>query len=319
MDFSFVLIYLFPLIIIALCFNLLSEEKESGTWKLVLSQSENPQRVLQTKLGIRIMSVLLPLFGLLIIGKFYLKIPLDAAFTAFSLTAIFYVLFWFALAWWVISLQKSSAQNALLLLMTWVLLTIVIPASVNALVINLYPVPEAYSTVVESRDGYHTKWDLPKEPTIKKFTDHYPQFVKYKHPEGKSFGWFWYFAMQQLGDDAAAASSKAMKAKLQQRNNFSQTIGYFFPSMHAQLSVNALSRSDLTNYLNFLNQLEAFHEAKRLYFYPKIFDDLPIEDENWADLKLEYYQDNRKINWLKCLVPLMIWSLLLLIFARRNW
>ena len=319
MDFSFVLIYLFPLIIIALCFNLLSEEKESGTWKLVLSQSENPQRVLQTKLGIRIMSVLLPLFGLLIIGKFYLKIPLDAAFTAFSLTAVFYVFFWFALAWWVISLQKSSAQNALILLLTWVLLTIVIPASVNALVINLYPVPEAYSTVVESRDGYHTKWDLPKEPTIKKFTDHYPQFVKYKHPEGKSFGWFWYFAMQQLGDDAAAASSKAMKAKLQQRNNFSQTIGYFFPSMHAQLSVNALSRSDLTNYLNFLNQLEAFHEAKRLYFYPKIFDDLPIEDENWADLKLEFYQDNRKINWLKGLVPLMIWSLLLLIFARRNW
>ena len=319
MDFSFVLIYLFPLIIIALCFNLLSEEKESGTWKLVLSQSENPQRVLQTKLGIRIMSVLLPLFGLLIIGKFYLKIPLDAAFTAFSLTAIFYVLFWFALAWWVISLQKSSAQNALLLLMTWVLLTIVIPASVNALVINLYPVPEAYSTVVESRDGYHTKWDLPKEPTIKKFTDHYPQFVKYKHPEGKSFGWFWYFAMQQLGDDAAAASSKAMKAKLQQRNNFSQTIGYFFPSMHAQLSVNALSRSDLTNYLNFLNQLEAFHEAKRLYFYPKIFDDLPIEDENWADMKLEYYQDNRGVNWLEGLVPLIIWSLLLLIFARRNW
>ena len=319
MDFSFVLIYLFPLIIIAFCFNLLSEEKESGTWKLVLSQSENPQRVLQTKLGIRIMSVLLPLFGLLIIGKFYLKIPLDAAFTAFSLTAVFYVFFWFALAWWVISLQKSSAQNALILLLTWVLLTIVIPASVNALVINLYPVPEAYSTVVESRDGYHTKWDLPKEPTIKKFTDHYPQFVKYKHPEGKSFGWFWYFAMQQLGDDAAAASSKAMKAKLQQRNNFSQTIGYFFPSMHAQLSVNALSRSDLTNYLNFLNQLEAFHEAKRLYFYPKIFDDLPIEDENWADLKLEFYQDNRKINWLKGLVPLMIWSLLLLIFARQNW
>lgn len=319
MDFSFVVIYLFPLIIIGFCFNLLSEEKEGGTWRLILSQSENPQQVIRTKLFIRLVSVLGTLLMLLVIGKFYLNIPLDTAFAALGLMTILYILFWFALTWWIVSLQKSSAQNALLLLLTWVSLTIVIPASVNALVVNLYPVPEAYSSVVESRDGYHTKWDLPKEPTIKKFTDHYPQFVKYKHPEGKSFGWFWYFAMQQLGDDAAAASSKAMKAKLQQRNNFSQTIGYFFPSMHAQLSVNALSRSDLTNYLNFLNQLEAFHEAKRLYFYPKIFDDLPIEDENWADLKLEFYQDNRKINWLKGLVPLMIWSLLLLIFARRNW
>ncbi len=153
--------------------------------------------------------------------------------------------FWFSIAWWVVSLQKSSAQNALLLLLTWVCLTIVIPASVNALVINLYSVPEAYSTVIESRDGYHNKWDQAKTPTIKKFTDHYPQFANYQHPEGKSFSWFWYFAMQQMGDDEAGTANHAMKAKLQQRNQFSQIVGYFFPTMHTQLSLNALSRSDM--------------------------------------------------------------------------
>ena len=259
------------------------------------------------------------LLALLTIGKFYLNIPLDAAFFAYGLTATLYLLFWFALAWWVVSLQKSSAQNALLLLSTWILLTIVIPASVNALVVNFYPVPEAYGSVVDSRDGYHTKWDLPKIPTIKKFTDHYPQFAKYKHPEGKSFSWFWYFAMQQMGDDAAAEATKAMKTKLQLRNNFSQSVGYFFPSMHAQLTLNILSRSDMTNYLNFMQELASFYETKRLHFYPKIFDDLPIEDENWKDLKLEYYQDSRRINWPKNLMPLIAWSLLLLIMARRNW
>lgn len=319
MDFSFVLIYLFPLIIIAFCFNLLSEEKESGTWKLVLSQSENPKRVIRTKLLIRLGSVLLTLLLLLVVGKIYLAIPLDAPFAAFSLTAIFYLLFWFALVWWVISLQKSSAQNALGLLLTWVLLTIVIPASVNALVVNLYPVPEAYSTVIDSRDGYHNKWDESKAPTIKKFTDHYPQFAKYTHPEGKSFSWFWYFAMQQAGDDAATAATKSMKNKLQQRNNFSQTAGYLFPSMHTQLSLNIFSRSDLTNYLNFLNQLEGFHEEKRLFFYPKIFDNSPIPEENWAGFGLEFYKDNRKISCLKGLIPLLIWSLLLLMGARGKW
>lgn len=319
MDFSFVLIYLFPLIIISFCFNLLSEEKEGGTWRLILSQSENPQQVIRTKLLIRLASVLGILVLLLIIGKFYLNIPLDGAFISYGLTAILYLLFWFALAWWVVSLQRSSAQNALLLLLTWVLLTIIIPSSVNALVVNLYPVPEAYSSVVDSRDGYHTKWDLPKEPTIKKFTDHYPQFVKYKHPEGQSFSWFWYFAMQQMGDDEAVEATKAMKAKLQQRNTFSQTVGYLFPSMHAQLSLNTLSRSDMTNYLNFTSALEKFHEAKRLYFYPRIFDDSPIADENWAAMKLESYQDNRNINWFKNLIPLVLWSCFLLILARRNW
>jgi len=316
MDFSFVLIYLFPLIIIGFCFNLLSEEKEGGTWRLILSQSENPQQVIRIKLFIRLASVLGTLLLLLIIGKFYLNIPLDAAFAAFGLMAILYVLFWFALTWWVVSLQKSSAQNALLLLLTWVSLTIVIPASVNALVVNLYPVPEAYSSVVESRDGYHTKWDLPKEPTIKKFTDHYPQFVQYKHPEGQSFGWFWYFAMQQMGDDAAAEATKAMKTKLQQRNTFSQTIGYLFPSMHTQLSLNALSRSDMTNYLNFMDALEKFHEEKRLYFYPKIFDNTPIADENWASIELDYFQDSRRVNWWT-LLPLLVVNFLLVFTAKK--
>lgn len=316
MDFSFVLIYLFPLIIIGFCFNLLSEEKERGTWNLVLSQSENPQRVIRTKLFIRMASVLLTLLLLLVIGKFYLEIPLDAAFAVFSLMAIFYLLFWFALAWLVISLQKPSAHNALVLLFTWVLLTVIIPATVNALVVNLYPVPEAYSTVIHSRDGYHTKWDQPKEPTIKKFTDHYSQFAKYEHPEGKSFSWFWYFAMQQMGDDEAAAATEAMKAKLQQRNNFSHTVGYFFPSIHTQLSLNSLSLSDLTNYLNFLNQLEAFHETKRLYFYPKIFENSPIEEENWEDIDLEHFRDNRTVNgW--CLLPLVLISFLLVRIARK--
>lgn len=319
MDFSFVLIYLFPLIIIAFCFNLLSEEKEDGTWKLVLSQSKNPLNVIRTKLWIRLASIFILFFTLLVIGKFYLQIPLDTPFLVFTLTATLYLIFWFAFVWFITSLQKSSQQNAMLLLFTWVALTIIVPASVNALVVNLYPVPEAYSTIIDSRDGYHNKWDEPKEPTIKKFKAHYPQFSKYEHPEGKSFGWFWYFAMQQMGDDEAAEATKMMKVKLRQRDNLSQVIGYLCPSIHTQFTLNSLSRSDLKNYLNFLNQLEAFHEEKRLYFYPKIFESQAIDSENWEKFGLEYFEDKRSFNWLKGLLPLGVVSLLLLLWARIKW
>ncbi|MEM8523311.1 MAG: DUF3526 domain-containing protein [Bacteroidota bacterium] len=318
LDFSFVLIYLFPLIVIAFCFNLLSEEKEGGTWTLLLSQSTPPVKILRTKLWIRLVSVLSVLITLLVIGKIYLSIPLNAAFLAFTLVAVFYVLFWFALAWFVVSLQKSSSQNALSLLLVWVMLTIILPASINALVINLYPIPEAYSTVIESRDGYHTKWDLPKKPTIQKFKDHYPQFAQYEHPEGQSFGWFWYYAMQQMGDDEAAESNEAMKEKLRKRDQISRTIAYFLPSVHTQFSLNALSQSDMRNYLNFLNELEAFHEEKRLYFYPKIFEGVPIEEENWAQFRLEYVEDDRKLEWFGKLLPLVLGSLLLVRLARRK-
>ncbi|MEN0049799.1 MAG: DUF3526 domain-containing protein, partial [Bacteroidota bacterium] len=154
---------------------------------------------------------------------------------------------------------------------------------------------------------------------IQKFKDHYPQFSKYEHPEGQSFGWFWYYAMQQMGDDEAAASNKAMKEKLQKRDQISRTIAYLLPSVHTQFSLNALSQSDMKDYLNFINQLEAFHEEKRLYFYPKIFEEVPIEEENWAQFTLETVEDDRGIAWLGKLLPLFLGSLLLLGLARGKW
>ena len=53
LDFGFVLIFLFPLFIIAVTYNLLSEEKEGGTWKLISVQSDAPFKVLRQKFYVR--------------------------------------------------------------------------------------------------------------------------------------------------------------------------------------------------------------------------------------------------------------------------
>ena len=317
MDFSFVLIYFFPLIIIAFCFNLISEEKEEGTWSLVLSQSNNPLKMLRLKILIRYFSVLLVLILLLIIAKFYMEIPFDSAFLAFILISILYITFWFALAWLVASFHKNSSQNALILLISWVTLTIVVPAGINAVTVNLYPVPEAFSTVLESRDGYHNKWDVPKEPTVAKFHKHYPQFSQFKHPKAKDYSWLWYYAMQQMGDDEAVTESLNFKEKLKKRNAFSSTAGIFFPSIHAQLSLNALSLSDMDNYLNFIEKLDKFHEQKRLYFYPKIFNEAAVSYENWKRFGLEFYQEKPSNNWIKMLLPLVLTIVILLIISKK--
>lgn len=316
MDFSFVLLYFFPLIIVAFCFNLISEEKEDGVWNLVLSQTTNPKAMLLRKMGIRYFSVLMVLVLLLILAKLVLAIPLDAAFLTYSLVSILYISFWFCLTWLVANLHRSSSQNALILLMAWVLLTIIVPALVNASATHLYPVSEAYGTVLESRDGYHTQWDKPKGPTIEKFQQQYPQFSTYKHPEGASFSWFWYFAMQQMGDSQAAEDAKTLKEKLRLRNRFSHYAGWLIPTIHTQLSLNALAGSSLENHLGYWEALEDFHEAKRLYFYPKIFENAAVADENWSSFVLEYHQPKIQSIGLSALLPLLLLSLITLGLTR---
>lgn len=316
MDFSFILLYFFPLMIIAFCFNLISEEKEGGVWNLVLSQTPNPKKMLAQKIGIRYASILLVLLLLLVIGKVVLDIPLDSVFLIYSLVAILYVTFWFCLSWLVASLHKSSSQNALILLLSWILLTIILPALVNVASTQLYPVPEAYGTVLESRDGYHTKWDQPKEPTINSFHQQYPQYSAYNHPEDASFSWLWYFAMQQMGDEQAAEDAKNLKAKLRLRNKFSNIAGWFVPTIHAQLSLNALARSDLNHHIGYWEALEAFHEEKRLYFYPRIFQNTAVADEDWESFGLGYHQGETQLGMLSAVWPLVLLSLLTLGLAR---
>lgn len=318
LDFSFVLLYFFPLIIIAFCFNIISEEKEEGTWSLLLTQAQSPQKVLLWKLAIRYFSILMVLFILLITAKFYLSIELDLAFIAFILVAILYISFWFCISWLVVSWQKGSSQNALILLITWVMLTIIIPASANATVAAIYPVPEAFKTTLDSREAYHSKWDKAKEPTIEKFYQHYPQFRKYKHPQGHDYSWLWYYAAQQMADDESMVSSQQLKEKLQQREYLVQIIGWVVPSINTQLSFNQLSLTDIQNNLNFWKALENFHEQKRLYFYPKIFAEMPVNQENWKQFHLASFHDNVIIHWVSTIFPMLFISLLCFWKAMKN-
>ena len=238
---------------------------------------------------------------------------------AFVLGSFMYLLFWFTLVWFVTSLNRSSSQNALILISSWIVLTIIIPAAVNNTVVNLYQIPEAYETTIDSREGYHSKWDQAKAPTIQQFKQYYPQYSEFEHPQGQSFSWFWYYAMQHMGDIEAADAVNVTYEKLNKRDRFIKLIGLVVPSIHTQLGLNAMSRSDMTNYLKYIRALEKFHEGKRLNFYPMIFQNKPISEENWDQYQLEYYKDDRNLNWMYLFLPLMIWIVILLIFSRRYY
>lgn len=305
LDFSFVVIFLFPLLIIALTYNLLSEEKEEGTLRLVATQARSTRLFLLRKMSIRILAVFTVLLLLLGIAVVALKLPLDNATWAFVAVAGLYLLFWFALSTWVISWQWSSGLNAVALLSFWVLLTLVFPAALNAYLINRYPVPEALNTMIQQREGYHEKWDLPKAVTMDKFYAHYPEFKKYPLPD-KTFSWLWYYAMQQMGDDESQQAALELKQKLQQREKISEVFACFLPCVHAQLVFNRLAGADLKQQLQYWEATERFHEKLRLYFYPHIFENTAVKMEKWDSFRVERFVAKPTFHWSKLLLPLLI-------------
>src|SRR5690606_33144368 len=109
--------------------------------------------------SIRLIVVLALLFILLALAVLIIGLPLSERLLAYTVTAVLYILFWFAVSFLVVVLRRSSSISALLLLSAWVMLCLLIPAIINNYLTVRYPVKEAYSTFIKQRDGYHTKWD----------------------------------------------------------------------------------------------------------------------------------------------------------------
>jgi ABC-2 type transport system permease protein len=317
MDLGFVMIYLFPLLIIAFTYNIYSEEKEGGTWSLLCLHAGSPQRMLWQKLLVRMMKVVAAAIFLLALAAIILDLPLNRSFLTVTLLLMLYIAFWTALSFWVVSWKKNSSFNAVCLLALWVFLTVLSPALVNSYITTAHPVPEALETVVKQRQGYHEKWDMDKKVTMDKFYAHYPQYKKYPLPD-KQFSWLWYYAMHQMGDDESANQSKALAEKLWTRHKVSSNIAMLLPTLHTQLALNGLAQSDLQNHLLFLDSTQRFHEKMRLFFYEKIFEERPVNSVAWKNIQMEYFSAQEETNWPKMLCPLLLPAALFFFAAGRR-
>jgi len=69
----------------------------------------------------------------------------------------------------------------------------------------------------------------------------------------------------------------------------------------------------------FMQKTKEFHEKMRLYFYPKIFDNAPVNKENWSKFKVETFSDSSVTSFVKAFLPLLLFNLLLIGFGWRNF
>jgi ABC-2 type transport system permease protein len=322
LDASFVFIFLFPLLIIAFTYNVLSEEQENGVWKIVQATSNGIGAAIAGKLMVRLAVILVTTLLVFTAAVVALQLPASLPTLKLLIVVVLYVMFWFTVSVLIIALGKSSSFNATALVCIWIFLAILFPGVANIAINNSIPVPEAAETAIRQREGYHAKWDEPKKPTMEKFYAVYPQYRTYPIPED-SYSPGWYYAMQFSGDLESANSSEKLFEKVMQRQTLSERIASFNPVIAAQQSLNKVANTDLTSHIRYLQSVKAHHRQIREYFYPFIFVDTPTESIDWAGYPA--YQPKQYVNEpvFAGMIAILVWvvgSLLFsLIFFKRNF
>lgn len=307
-DLAFLLVFLYPLLIIAFTHNTLSSEQEQGIWPLLCSQPVAAPTVLAVKASLRFLPVVVVWLLTLLTSVAWLRLPLDRRFGSILFVSLAYLLFWFAVVWLVVSFKRSSNFNALLLLGVWLTLAILLPAASNIALSTLLPVPEAFAVSVNQREGYHQQWDRPKAETMQKFFQHYPEYASFQAPAEK-FSWGWYYAAQHLGDVDAADAAAQLRAKLLQRQQWTQRLAWVTPTINAQTAFNRIAQTELENHLAYLDSVRQFHEQVRKHFYPFLLRNDAPPPINWQQLPSHSFNAERLAHQA-VLFPSACWSLL---------
>ena len=280
LDLTFVLIALLPLFVIAVTYDIVSGERERGTWELARLFAA-PRRLIAAKIGARVILVGGLVTSLALIGASLAGIEGDGrAGWAAALIAL-HTLFWFALCVGVAAGRRSSTANAMILVGVWVALTFLAPAVLSLANAILHPAPEALELTVRQRQGYHEAWDLPKAETMDAFVEDYPRWRDWTVPEDE-FTWAWYYAMNHRGDQAARDASRAYRDVLTRRDEWARRWSLLVPPVATRIALDRLAHTDLPSQLAYQDAVRRYHERLKTHFQPLLFSAAPVDRVDWG-------------------------------------
>ncbi|MBU0488138.1 MAG: ABC transporter permease subunit [Bacteroidetes bacterium] len=295
-DLAFVLIWLLPLFIIAFSYNVLSSEKEQGTFKLLKAQPVSITRILIIKILLRFVIIIgiiaisiclfFSLFGVSIVDNITAIINLLSAISA-------YVLFWFMLSILVNLFNKNSSINAGILFTSWLLIILIIPTLLNLVANYKYPVSTRIEYISFVRDATCEIDNNPDKVLDKYFSEH-PELGTRKS-ENMPF-WVYTVALKnKIVEEVSDSLIMKYKSQLNNQIEFISYWKYFSPAIILQQALDKLSGNSTNDFLKFQAKADEYNYKWRRCFFQKILKDELLSKDDVLDLprySYEYEKEN---------------------------
>ncbi|KQP46203.1 DUF3526 domain-containing protein [Pseudorhodoferax sp. Leaf274] len=281
-DHAFVLVYLAPLFLVALLYDLVSGERRAGRLATLLALPCAGPRLWLRRAALRAALVALCLLLPVLAAALWLRVP-PSMLVAPVLATLAYVAFWSGLSLAIGARGRSPAAHAMALMGCWVLLTLVLPTLAHTAMARALPAHQGVEAALAQRERVHGAWDLPREETMARFFQGHPAWQG-TAPLPSGFHWKWYFAFQQLGDEDVAADVQAWRAALQARQRWTERLGWLLPGVGVQTVLHRAAATDLSAQLAQQDAVVDFHTRLRGFFYPYLFGERPLGADDFASV-----------------------------------
>ncbi len=294
-DSAFVIVFLFPLLILALSYNVLSQEKESGTLQMTLGQSPlSLKTFVFGKIAARFALILILTIGLSTIGLLISKVSFFASATLprfllwiSAITA--YALFWFVLAVAVNALGKSSAANAVILAGIWIALVVVMPSLLNIAAASIHPVPSRLEFVSKLREADNYTRSEGQKLLAKYYSDH-PELV----PEGQlDLNDFTrrFYAVRQENQRCIFPETLRFEEQLAAQQSLINRYRILSPAVVMQESLNDIAGTSTARQKSYVEQIRNFIDQWQNFFVPLVMRKATLKAADYDQIPRFQFQE----------------------------
>jgi len=275
-DFAFVVVYLLPLLLIVFTYNVVSSEREQGTWVLLKTSNQSIAQLTLARLGIR--------YGLFTLFFWAIVAPILAglvgpAFLATSnwwwlvVAVSLYFAFWVALALLVNSFSLSSNLNALTLIFLWLVLGLLVPALLQFGLDRAYPIPSRIAITTAERDAINRYFERDGQTLTQEVFSSPRTLIRQASvvTPGMVYGYgVIVYKSQEIKDAATQQAERQLYRQIEQQQVALRGWQLTSPALLLQETLSALAGTHWQQFNRFSRDVDAFRYRTQRFFYPKM-------------------------------------------------
>ncbi len=307
-DAAFVVLFLYPLLIFAISFDLTATERDRGTLRMVLAQPVTLGEVVAGKMIVRAITLAAPLvliptavaaFSTPADGDFWLRAAL------WTIAVLAYGAIWHGIALVVNARGLSAPANALILAGIWLLFAVVGPSCVNLLIAIRYPMPSRVEAAVQARAA-------TQEATVQGSRE-LGQFLQ-DHPTSGNVGreGLRQFAVLQSQRDRQVAERLAaveatFNAQLEKQRRLASWLSVLSPTMVAQGVLLDVAGTSTVRFDHFRSEASSFQQRWRAYFEPRVLDAATLTPAEYAAApSFTYVDESSSLTARRVAMPIIV-------------
>lgn len=264
-DFSFVVLYLLPVLTIILLFNIGGLEKDLGFDRMILINHNSKMKWLLARhtfyfILLIIVMLLLLLPYALITGALQNDI---VGFIKLSFYILLYLLFWFSI-FYIINLSSSgSAGIALKMIATWLLFCVLIPGTIHQIASLKYPPNYMTDYIRVNRDEVNKLRKLSLKTQREMLIKTMPELLQTKYGKDTTINEdIISKSASALANDLTKKAAQVIEAEQEQKNIFIRSFYSINPVVFFQNKINAIAGNDYYAYKKFRSKIQAMIDKK---------------------------------------------------------